>query len=222
MNEFVTGQHFSGLTRFTFNNAKQDPSYVNQCIGYDLFRRAGIPAPRCNFANIHVNGEDLGLFVHVESIKKPYLRNHFASDEGNLYEGTLSDFREGWTKTFEKKTNSTEPARPEIDQISEALELEGDAMRDALDAIVDMDAFMTFWAMEALVAHHDGYSGNSNNFYVYGTPDQSNRNITFMPWGVDNLFRDSPSGPDVTYSLAYATGTLRPFAKPRRVRSSNE
>ena len=197
MNEFVTGQHFSGLTRFTFNNAKQDPSYVNQCIGYDLFRRAGIPAPRCNFANIHVNGEDLGLFVHVESIKKPYLRNHFASDEGNLYEGTLSDFREGWTKTFEKKTNSTEPARPEIDQISEALELEGDAMRDALDAIVDMDAFMTFWAMEALVAHHDGYSGNSNNFYVYGTPDQSNRNIMFMPWGVDNLFRDSPSGPDV-------------------------
>ena len=87
----------SGLTRFTLNNAKQDPSYVNQCIGYDLFRAAGVPAPRCNFANVTVNGENLGLYVHVESVKKPYLRQYFASDEGNLYEGTLSDFRDGWT-----------------------------------------------------------------------------------------------------------------------------
>ena len=208
MDEYVDGQHFSGLTRFTLNNAKQDPSYVNQCIGYDLFRKAGVPAPRCNFANVHVNGEDLGLFVHVESVKKPYLRTYFDTDEGNLYEGTLSDFRDGWTATFEKKTNSTEVARPEIDELSAALSLQGDAMREALDAIVDMEEFMTFWAMETLVAHHDGYGGNSNNFYLYGSPDAANRNITFMPWGVDNLFRDAAAGPSVALTRSLMPRSL--------------
>ncbi len=187
--EYVVGQKLSGLSRFTLNNTVQDPSYMNQCLGYKLFRSAGVPAPRCNFAHVTVNGEDMGLYTHVEDVKKPFLRNHFDSDEGNLYEGTISDFRSGWTGTFEKKTNEIEVAMPEIDALSDALALDGDAMRAALDPILDVDEFMRFWAVETLIAHGDGYSGNNNNFFVYADP--STGKMSFLPWGADQLFHDA-------------------------------
>ena len=52
-----------------------------------------------------VNGKDLGLYVHVEEIKAPFLARHFDSAEGNLYEGTVSDFTPEYRGTIEKKNN---------------------------------------------------------------------------------------------------------------------
>ena len=95
LDEYVDDQQLAGLSSLTFNNSKQDPSYVRQCLTYRTFAAAGVPAPRCNFAHVRVGGADLGVFVHVENVGKPFLRRHFADDGGNLYEGTLSDFRAG-------------------------------------------------------------------------------------------------------------------------------
>lgn len=191
LQEYVPDQTLSGVKRFTLNNTVQDPSYVNQCLGYQLFNAAGIPAPRCNFAKVSVNGEEMGVFVHVEAVKKPFLRMHYGNDTGNLYEGTLSDFREGWTGTFEKKTNELVAGQSDISEISAALALDGDAMRAALEPLIDMPQYMKFWALETLVAHWDGYAGNSNNFYLYDDPTTDKMN--FMPWGADQLFGDAPA-----------------------------
>ncbi len=69
----------------------QDDSRLNTCMSYHVFREAGSPAPRCNYARVLLNGEDLGVFSNVESLKKPMLRRWFDDDSGNLYEGVLSD-----------------------------------------------------------------------------------------------------------------------------------
>ena len=42
MDAYVADQTMSGLSRFTLNNSVQDASYVNQCLGYRLFRKAGV------------------------------------------------------------------------------------------------------------------------------------------------------------------------------------
>lgn len=190
LQEYVPDQTLSGVKRFTLNNAIQDPSYVNQCLGYKLFRDAGIPAPRCNFATVSVNGQEMGVYVHVEAVKKPFLRLHFGNDTGNLYEGTLSDFRDGWTGTFDKKTNEAVLGQSDISEVTAALALDGDAMRAALEPLVNLEDYMTFWALETLVAHWDGYAGNNNNYFIYDDPTSDKFN--FMPWGADQLFTDSP------------------------------
>ena len=76
----------------TLNNSIQDPSTINTCLSYRIFAAGGSPASRCNFATVSVNGKNLGLYVHVEEIKLPFLARHFESADGNLYEGTVSDF----------------------------------------------------------------------------------------------------------------------------------
>ena len=91
--KYVEEQLAFGMERMTLNNNVSDPSFIKQYLTYGLFSKAGMSAPRCNFARVRVNGEDLGLYTNVEPIKKPFLLQHFTSNKGDLYEGTMSDFR---------------------------------------------------------------------------------------------------------------------------------
>jgi len=202
--EYIGGAQLYGLDRLTLNNCKQDPSLVRQCIGYSLFQGADLPAPRCNFARVSVNGDDLGIYAHVESVKKPYLRRHFDDDSGNLYEGTLSDFREGWTGTFEKKTDKDDPGGDDILALTAALEADDDQLVASIDPLLDLEQFYRFWAMEVLVGHWDGYTGNTNNYFVYHDPVSDQ--FHFMPWGIDAILIEGDEAPEIR--SVFATGIL--------------
>ena len=191
--KYVDGQTLGGvIERMTLNNSKQDPSMVNTCLAYQVFAAAGMPASRCNFATVTVNGENLGLFVHVEEIKKPMLARHFDSAEGNLYEGNISDFTPEYRGTIEKKTNEDEDDWSDVDAVVAALQDPSDAGLEALGKAVDLDRFLTFWATEVLAGHWDGYAGNRNNYHFYREPDGP---FVFIPWGVDDVFhlKDDPN-----------------------------
>ena len=184
--KFVEGQLLGDtMARLTLNNVQQDRSRLNTCMTYKVFADAGLPAPRCNFARVAVNGQDMGLYVHVESIKKAFVARNFEDPEGNLYEGTISDFRTGWEGTFQKKTNRSEADWSDINAVTSALEDPSDAGLDALAELVDIDHFLTFWALEAITGHWDSYTGNRNNFYFYR---ESDGRFVFIPWGPDSAF----------------------------------
>lgn len=210
-------QRFDGVEHLTLNNNLGDPSQIKQCLGYELFARAGLPAPRCNFAVVEVNGDPLGTYTNVEPIKKAFLRRHFASAAGNLYEGALSDFRPGWVDTFERKTHESDPDRTDLPMMVEALASDTDLSMPSLEALVDLPRFYDFWAMEILLMHGDGYARNTNNFFLYGDP--STGRFSFIPWGIDVIL-----APDRAWSweqsppegLAWVTGALaqRLYAQP--------
>ena len=209
LDEYVPGQEIAGLDKLTFNNSQQDPSYLRQCLAYDLFRAAGVPAPRCNFAHVTLNGDDMGLFVHVESLDKEFLEKNFDDASGKMYEGTLSDFRPEYDGTFDLKTDDVEDDRAELDALVDALAAPDDsALLTRLEPLVDLDDFTTFWAMEVITRHWDGYASNTNNFYIYADPDTGR--FQFIPWGVDGAFGPNPLLPDGTAPpiSVFATGVL--------------
>ena len=190
--KFTDGQLLGGaMKRLTLNNAQQDPSMLNTCMAYHVFAAAGLPAPRCNFSTVAVNGENLGLYVHVESMKTAFLERNFSDSSGNFYEGTVSDFRPEWRGTLQKKTNEEDADWSDIDAVVAALQDPSPADLEALAAAIDLEHFFTFWATEVLIGHWDGYAGNRNNFYVYREPDAP---FVFMPWGADQVFT-STDGP---------------------------
>jgi hypothetical protein len=203
---YVPGQRLDGMSLMTLNNAIQDPSLVRQCLAHLLFARAGVPAPRCSFARVHVNGDDLGVYAHVESVNKAFLARHFTDDGGNLYEGALSDFRPDWVATFERDTNASDPDRSDLDAVVAALETDDAHLMAAIEAVVDVPEFLDFWAMEVLTGHWDGYAANRNNFYVYRDP--ASGRFAFIPWGIDAAFRADPrlrpdgSGPATSVAVA--------------------
>lgn len=182
----VPDQEVGGLDEMTLNNAQQDPALIKQCLAYKLFHDAGVPASRCSFARVTVNGAALGVYAHVEGVDKPLLRRFFDDDSGNLYEGQLSDFRPGWSATYQKKTNEKNPDRSDLDALTNAIMADDAALEETLGGVLDIDAFMTFWAMESLTAAWDGYTNNLNNHFVYNDPTSGK--MRFLPWGLDMVF----------------------------------
>ncbi|MDE2641792.1 MAG: CotH kinase family protein [Verrucomicrobiota bacterium] len=186
LNHTDKGQAIGGLTKLTMNNNKQDSSIVSQYMGYAVFAQAGAPAPRCAFAKVTVNGKNIGIYSHVESIRKPLLARGFGNDAGTLYEGTVADFYEDWEGSLEHKRGDDKLGREKIRQLIQLLESE-EASEEAIGRFVDLDSFYRFWAIEGLLGFWDGYSGNANNFFIYLNPKTDR--FHFIPWGADALFR---------------------------------
>ena len=172
-------------THLTLNNNQQDTAQVSQFMGYALFNAIGLPAPRCAYAKITVNGMNLGIYSHVESIRKPFLKRVFGNDDGPLYEGTVVDFYEGWENSFEHKRGDDAQGRTKIQRLIDILATK-QTTEEAIGELVDLDAFYRFWATESLLGFWDGYAGNNNNFFVYLHPDTDK--FHFVPWGADSLF----------------------------------
>lgn len=121
--EYLEQDPIDGLSRLTLNNNKQDRSQASQFLTYELFRKAGNPAPRSNWAHVIVNGQSLGVYSNVESIKKPFLARHFDDNHGNLYEGTLADFHPKAIVNVEVKTNKKDNDLSEIKQLARILKV---------------------------------------------------------------------------------------------------
>ena len=174
-----------GLTNLTLNNNKQDTGLVSQFLGYALFNTIGSPASRCAYAKVTVNGENLGIYAHVETVRKPLLKRAFGNSDGPLYEGTGVDFYKGWENSFEHKRGDDTRGRAHINAL---IDLLADPKATAADIgeLVDLESFYRFWAIEGLVGFWDGYSGNKNNFFVYLNPEDNK--FHFIPWGMDSIF----------------------------------
>ena len=174
-----------GLTNLTLNNNKQDTSLMSQFIGYALFNAIGSSAPRCAYAKVTVNGENLGIYSHVETVRKPLLKRAFGNSNGPLYEGTVVDFYEEWENSFEHKRGDDARGRAHIIALINVL-ADPKATEADIGELVDLDSFYRFWAIEGLVGFWDGYSGNKNNFFVYLNPEDNK--FYFLPWGMDSIF----------------------------------
>ncbi len=182
-----------GLSTLTLNNNQQDTTMLSQYMGYSFFRNAGLPAPRCAFAKVTLNGNDLGVYSHVESAKKSLVENSFGNADGTLYEGTVVDFHQDWGASFDRKFGKKDYGRKQIEKLIDAVQLpEGKSFEtfDAESAIKDlvaMEQFYQFWAVESLLGFWDGYSGNRNNFFFY--VNRADDKMYFIPWGGDCMFQ---------------------------------
>ncbi len=180
---FGTNNRFHTFTKVHLNNSVEDPAYVNEVIGNELFRSAGIPAPQVTRVLVELNGKRLGLYVLKEGFDNGFLEAHFQSQKGSLYEPILGSDIDG---LFEQRAGSKAD-----DQALSALRsaiAEPDSAKKwlLLQNSLDLDSFLTFMALEVMICHRDGYCLARNNFRIYRNP--ANERISFIPGGMDQLF----------------------------------
>ncbi len=229
LDKYTKGVNIENMAILTLNNNKQDTTLMSQFIGYHLLKNAGIPAPRAALAQVYVNGKNLGVYSHIESLKKPFLVNTFGNSNGTLYEGTVIDFYDDWVGGFEYKFGPKETGLVQLEGLIAALNIEDDvAAEQAIWKNVDQEAFYKFWAMEGLLSFWDGYSGNRNNFCVYHNPETNK--LHFIPWGADCMFEtysklgenpNSPRSVRTAGRLAYRLYQI-PAARKRYAQTMQE
>src|SRR5262245_59069008 len=183
VDEFAEDQEYCGLTKLMFNNAVQDPTYIVEGLATELFRDAGQPAARVTHARVRLNGRDLGLYVVIEAMNKRFLKRHFQSAKGNLYEAYVRDI-----DTLLDQDGGEDTSQADVRALVQACRISDPSIRlPRLRELLDIDQFISFAAMEILVGHWDGYTIHTNNFRLYHDP--VGNKMHFITHGLDWAFR---------------------------------
>ena len=185
-NKFTKGQSFHGLDKFHLNNSVQDETYIHEWLSEELCRSASIPATRVAHARVWLNDRDVGLYVLKEGFDKTFLQRHFEDGDGNLYDG---GFVQDIDAELEKDAGKGPDDRSDLKALLEACRepnIEERWKRN--DELLDVDAFVSFMAMELMLCHWDGYTQNTNNYRIYFNP--ADKKAHFLPHGMDQMFGD--------------------------------
>ena len=181
--EFVENQTYRGLKKLMFNNSAQDSTYLAELLATQLFEDAGVPAAHVTHARVRLNGRDLGLYVVIEAMNKDFLKRHFGSGKGNLYEGYLQDVHGRL-----EQDNGDDETQADVRALHEACTIPDPAERwQHLNNVLDVDRFLSFIAMELLTTHWDGYAIHFNNYRLYHDPKTDK--MVFITHGLDWAFR---------------------------------
>lgn len=186
LDRFLPGQRFHGLARVHLNNSVQDETWVHEALCADLFTAAGVPTPRVGHARVRWNARALGLYVLKEGVDAPFVARRFPSAGGNLYDG---GFCQDVDAELEKDGGHGPDDRRDLAALVAACREPDLALKaERLAAALDVDAFLTFTALERMTCHWDGYSTNRNNYRLYVRPTDGR--VVFLPHGMDQTFGD--------------------------------
>jgi spore coat protein CotH len=187
--EFVAGQRFRGLARLTLNNLWDDGSFVAERLAYDVYRAAGVPAPRANSASVYVNGAFYGVYTNLEAEDKHFISRWFAKEGGNLYEKEGNrDFVSAALSEFNLETNETANDTTDLKNLINTIQAatKPDTFLADLEKNMDTAEFLKFTAVEAAVNQWDTYAYTVfyiHNFRLYDDP--ASGKFSFIPWGLD-------------------------------------
>ncbi len=191
--EFVKDQEWQGRGRVLLNSARQDPTFLCEALGGELFRASGVPAAKVTYATVRAGGKPIGLYVVAEAANKSFLSQHFKKTKGNLYEGSKNDI----TDKLEKDGGDDSAEQVDLRALAETLkEPDMDARWRRATPLLDLERFAAFAAVEVLTGHHDGYTMDRNNYRLYNDP--ASGQFVFLPHDLDKLFpkADEPLFPE--------------------------
>lgn len=205
-NQFNQQQKFFGLTKLNLHNNLLDGSQLREALAYELFRQAGVPASRTSFARVFltITGEQerqyLGLYTLVEQVDERLLRHYYAAEDGLLLKPQmvrgLPYYGEDWSKyvqPYEAK-NAPQPAEARRFMALTKLVNEGsdEEFRSQIRTFMDVNAFLRFLAVNALLVNMDSILATGQNYYIYH--DLSEDQFHWIPWDLNMSFGGFPSG----------------------------
>lgn len=187
MDKFKGGDRFHGMDKFHLNNGAQDGSLLNEIIGGEMCRAAGVPASRCNHVLVKWQGRDTGLYLFKESFTKDFLSYFYEKNDGGLYDGHFVTEIDG---NLEKQQGKPADDLSELKALAAACK-EGDpkVRWQKVFEKLDVDEYLRALAMETFLCHWDGYNFNRNNYRVYFDPKTGKAN--FFCHGMDQIFGDA-------------------------------
>lgn len=185
INEYVSGQKFFGLKKFTLQNSYNDPTYMRETIAYQLLDEMGIATPDNSYVNVYVNNELFGLYLMVEAIDGEFIEDHFNNENGDLYKpdgegstleyagSSITDYSEINLQNNEETTDS-----------GAFLNLVEEMDSGSTD-VINVDALLRYMAVSVSLSNLDSYHGTlAHNYYLYDNDGV----FDLLPWDFNESF----------------------------------
>jgi spore coat protein H len=198
---------WDGLETINLNSGGRDDSRTREALAFAIFRLAGVPASRTAYAEVRYNVPGLhdqaygGLFTVIENVNKAFLRQALAPGTGLLMkpermDGGVGYYGETWANYTPYYRPEREATPAEAKRVIEFARLVNqgttEEFRSRIEAYLDVDEFMRFLAVHALIQARDSYLSGQHNFFIYLDP-RDNR-FRFIPWDEDGALSNGTAG----------------------------
>ena len=208
-------------------NKCADSTYLKELYAYDMYRDLGVVAPHMNLCNLNWAGLNMGVYSINEPVDKIMLEKQLPTEAlgGDLYKCGGADNRsasftlpqsigvENEDKArfyvYDLKTNKKSSDNSALINLITAL-TDGSVTKQELEALVDMDNFLTYCAVSWFAGNPDDLRNNGNNFYIYFRAD--NGKAIIIPYDLDRCFgitmHWNPTGTGCTDDSPFSTERL--------------
>lgn len=185
----IDDQRFYGFQKLSLSSNYNDDSLIREKVMPEIFRAAGVPAPKTAFYRLYVDyGEGplyFGLYTMVEIPEEPLFDQQFLKDDGNLYkpDGTGAAFDLYDEESMDKETNEDEADFSDVKALFDSLHASRDdaeAWRAGLESAFDVEGFLRWLAVNTLTQNWDTYGLMTHNYYLYNDPGDGL--LHWIPW----------------------------------------
>jgi len=197
----IDNQRFYGFKQLSLANGFSDETYLRETLTYDAMREAGLVAGHTAFYEVVLDYGggpiSLGIYTVVEVVDDTVVKMAFGDDDGNIYEGDGNGvtLAEGTfdliADSFEKENNEDEADWSDIEALYNALHADTRTADPArwradLEAVFDVDTFLNWLSVSAVVQNWDTYGAMTHNFYLYNNPETGQ--LVWIPWDHNMTF----------------------------------
>ena len=198
--EYVKGQKLGTLKKLNLHSNITDASCMNEVLAFQLFRDAGVPAPRTSYARLYVTiqGHDrdgyAGLFSVVENPDEQFIAARglpasgaiFKPVASNLFADLGSDWKR-YNQTYDPKTTVTPEQQQRVIDFARLVSKGTDAQFAAqLGDFLDLQETARYLAVVVFLSDLDGLLGPGQNYYLYLDP--RTQKFSFIAWDQDHSF----------------------------------
>lgn len=193
-------QDLHGLAAVHLHAMPLDPAAAREAIAYAVFREAGVPAPRTAFAEVTLSvpgkfdEEYLGLYTVVEDVDRRFLADRFGTDAGLLIRPArmrgLDFLGDDWDRYKPQYNPQAEPTKEQAQRLiafARLVDQAGDdEFKTRIDSFLDIDGFLRFMAVNALISNLESFLALGHNYSLYLNP-KTNK-FVFVPGDLEFSF----------------------------------
>jgi hypothetical protein len=223
-----------GHNTVKLSNAFLDPSFLRDPLSYEIVRRY-MPAPRCNFSRVFLNGKYYGLYVNTESIDLNFVKKHFGSTTGHLVKCDPDNWQrvrsqsgcpkgENASLSYLNDSPGCYDAFYEVDDASAWKVLLNlikvlNKTPEKIETVLNVDQTLWMLALNNAMVNLDSYNGSlSHNYYLWfdstnvAHPLIWDLNMSFGGWRRNFSFEEMKDEQLVQYPpLAEMDNSKRPL-----------
>lgn len=196
------GEQFYKYKKLNLKPNTNDPAHVRELLSMHMFKLMDVPAPRVAPSALYLNDEYMGVYLILEQIDDEFVDKRFGMESGFLYKckysASLSNDGQIFNgDLYESKMNEEFDTRSELSNFVTVLNNTSDAQfKTEIEKVFEVDRYIRYMAVEAIIGHWDGYSYLNNNYYLYYDADEGDKKFEFIAydtdntWGIDWVNRD--------------------------------
>jgi hypothetical protein len=199
LNKFTKGAALAGRTTLNLANLVTDDSCLHDTLAYEVYRAAGVPAPRTSFARLFLTtnrepARHLGVYALVENLDRDFAAEAFGTRDGAIFKPVtprlFADLGDDWSDyegIYDPKLKITPAQQQRVIDLARLLTHADDLTFAArVGEFIELDEFARFLAVTVLLSSYDSFLSNGQNFYVWLAPDTGK--FQFLPWDLDNAW----------------------------------